>query len=115
LDRVGCFTYSPVEGAKANDLPHLIPEDVKQARYEQFMQVQANISAQRLQKKIGKTLTVLIDEIDGDLAIARSYADAPEIDGKVYIADAGDLKPGQVVAVQVVGSDEYDLDAVLMS
>ena len=89
LDRVGCFTYSEIEGAVANDLPNPVPEEVKQQRYERFMAVQQQISEQKLQEKVGKTLMVLVDEIDEEegIAICRSYADAPEIDGHVYVDD----------------------------
>lgn len=109
LDRVGCFKYSPVEGAKANDFANTVPEEVKQQRWERFMQVQAQISAERLQKKIGKTLLVLIDEITETHAVARSAADAPEIDGKVYIENAKHLKPGDLVKVKITTAGEYDL------
>jgi ribosomal protein S12 methylthiotransferase len=109
LDRVGCFAYSPVEGAKANDLPDPVPEEVKQERLERFMMTQAEISQQRLQLKIGKTVVALIDEVDEDGAIGRTTADAPEIDGKIYIDDATSLKPGDMVKVLVDDCDEYDL------
>jgi ribosomal protein S12 methylthiotransferase len=109
LDRVGCFKYSPVEGAKANDLPNTIPEEIKQERWERFMQVQAKISAKRLKAKIGKTLEVLIDEVNNTTAIARSSADAPEIDGKVYIQNTSHLKPGDWAKVVIKRADEYDL------
>jgi ribosomal protein S12 methylthiotransferase len=110
LDRVGCFQYSPVEGAKANELGlEQISEDVKQARYDRFMQVQAEISAARLQAKIGKQLLVIIDEVDEDGAIGRSMGDAPEIDGVVYLEDEIDLSPGDIVTVEVEDSDAYDL------
>lgn len=109
LDRVGCFTYSDVEGAVANDLPDPVPEAVKQERYERFMQVQQEISAARLQAKIGRTLTVLIDEVDAEGAIGRSYADAPEIDGLVYLNGEQDVKAGDRVEVLIEHADEYDL------
>lgn len=109
LDRVGCFTYSDVEGAVANDLPDPVPEDVKQARYERFMEVQQQISAARLQAKIGRTLTVLIDEVDAEGAIGRSYADAPEIDGLVYLNGEQNVKAGDRVDVLIEHADEYDL------
>ncbi len=121
LDRVGCFTYSPVDGAVANDLPDHVAPDVQQARYERFMQTQQIISAQKLQARIGRTFTVLIDEFDLEhsVAIARSYADAPEIDGHVYIedltaADLTRLKSGDKVVVTITDADEYDLYANLM-
>lgn len=109
LDRVGCFTYSDVEGAKANDLPDPVPEEVKQERYARFMEVQQAISAARLQEKIGRQLAVLIDEVDSEGAIGRSYADAPEIDGMVYLNGEFQVKPGDVVNVAIEHADEYDL------
>ncbi|RUO60585.1 30S ribosomal protein S12 methylthiotransferase RimO [Pseudidiomarina insulisalsae] len=109
LDRVGCFTYSDVEGAKANDLPDPVPEEVKQERYARFMEVQQEISAARLQQKIGRTLQILIDEVDEEGAIGRSYADAPEIDGLVYLNGEYDVKPGDMVNVLIEHADEYDL------
>lgn len=112
LDRVGCFKYSPVEGATANDLPDSVPETVKQERWERFMEVQSAISAKRLQAKVGKTLRVLVDEIDGEVAIARSSADAPEIDGRVYIRNPQQLKPGMWSDVIIESADEYDLYGV---
>ncbi|WP_242106907.1 30S ribosomal protein S12 methylthiotransferase RimO [Luteimonas aquatica] len=111
LDRVGAFAYSPVEGARANALPDPVPEDVKQERLARFMERQAEISAVRLEAKVGTVQRCLVDAIDGDLAIARSSADAPGIDGVVQIqngAEAG-LKPGDFADVLVMGSDEYDL------
>ncbi|HEV2622066.1 MAG TPA: 30S ribosomal protein S12 methylthiotransferase RimO [Frateuria sp.] len=113
LDRVGAFAYSPVEGAKANELPGAVPEELKEDRLERFMEVQAEISAARLQRKIGRTLTVLVDAAGEDGAVARSSADAPEIDGLVHIADGQGLKPGQFVQVTVEGADEHDLHARL--
>jgi ribosomal protein S12 methylthiotransferase len=109
LDRVGCFKYSPVEGAKANELPDHVPEDIQQQRWERFMETQQVISAARLQQKIGRTLTVLIDEVDSDGAIGRSYADAPEIDGVVYLNDEFTLAVGDRVQVLIENADEYDL------
>jgi ribosomal protein S12 methylthiotransferase len=109
LDRVGCFTYSPVEGATANELADHVPEEVKEERKARFMEVQAEISAAKLAAKVGRTLTVLVDEIDEQGAVCRSYADAPEIDGMVYVADSEGLKVGDFVEVKVVDSDEYDL------
>lgn len=109
LDRVGCFQYSPVEGAAANELPDPVPEAIKQERYDRFMQVQQKISAARLQQKIGRTLEVLIDEVDHEGAIGRSYADAPEIDGLVYLNGEQSLQPGDKVKVLIEHADEYDL------
>jgi len=111
LDRVGCFAYSPVDGAAANDLPDPVPQDVREDRQARFMQRQARISAARLTKKIGRTLDVLVDAVDGDTAIARSSADAPEIDGVVRIANGGKLKVGAFARVVVTGADAHDLDA----
>ncbi|MBX3692615.1 30S ribosomal protein S12 methylthiotransferase RimO [Dokdonella sp.] len=113
LDRVGAFAYSPVEGAKANDLPSPVPEAVKEERLERFMEVQAEISALRLGRRIGTTQRVLVDAVEDDLAIARSSADAPEIDGVVHIEDGGRLRPGQFVDVEIVNADTHDLFARL--
>jgi ribosomal protein S12 methylthiotransferase len=115
LDRVGAFTYSPVEGAKANELPNPVPEELKEDRLEQFMAVQAEISAAKLQRKIGRTIKVLVDSASADGAVARSAADAPEIDGVVHIANGQKLKPGQFVDVVVESADEHDLHAALLS
>jgi len=115
LDRVGAFTYSPVEGAKANELPGPVPEELKEDRLEQFMAVQAEISAAKLQRKIGRTIKVLVDSANGEGAIARSAADAPEIDGVVRISNGQKLKPGQFVDVVVEAADEHDLHAALLS
>lgn len=110
LDRVGCFKYSPVDGAKANDLPDFVPEEVKEERYQRFMELQADISAEKLQAKIGKTMRVLVDEAHKNVAIARSQADAPEIDGQVIIErPSQELKPGQFVDVKISAADTYDL------
>jgi len=113
LDRVGCFAYSPVEGAAANALPDPVPEEVKQERRARFMQLQARISAHKLQRKIGQTLTVLVDEVGDEGAVARSAADAPEIDGVVYIEDGDGLQPGEFARVTVHRADEHDLHATL--
>ena len=109
LDRVGAFAYSPVEGAAANELPDHIPPEVQQERLARLMLLQEKISAERLKRKIGKTLTVLVDEVDEDGAIARSSADAPEIDGLVYIEDGQQLKVGDFVEVRITDSDTHDL------
>ena len=116
LDRVGCFQYSPVEGAKANDLPDAVPDEIKQERYERFMELQAQISADKLQNKVGKTMTVLVDEVSTEegIAIARSSADAPEIDGQVIIENGAHLKPGQFTEVAIKAADTYDLYAELL-
>ena len=119
LDRVGCFTYSPVEGATANDLPDHVAEEVKQERYERFMEVQQAISAAKLQKRIGQTMTVLVDDLDEEfpVAIARSYADAPEIDGNVFVEDIDKsmIKSGDLLEVEITDADEYDLFAKLIA
>ncbi|NIP16776.1 MAG: 30S ribosomal protein S12 methylthiotransferase RimO [Xanthomonadales bacterium] len=109
LDRVGCFTYSPVEGARANDLPGAVPEEVKLEREARFMDLQADISRERLQSRIGSEMTVLVDAVEGDTAEARSAADAPEIDGLVFIHDAADLRPGQFARVVIESAGEHDL------
>ncbi len=111
LDRVGCFTYSPVEGAKANDLPGALPEDVRDERRTRLMQLQGKISARRLKRKVGKTLEVLVDEVKPEGAVARSAADAPEIDGIVHIEGAVKLAPGDWAQVKVFRSDTHDLFA----
>ncbi|MDH5408795.1 MAG: 30S ribosomal protein S12 methylthiotransferase RimO [Gammaproteobacteria bacterium] len=109
LDRVGAFTYSPVEGAKANELPNPISEAEKQDRLEEFMQLQAGISANKLAAKVGQTLTVIVDGEDEHGLIARSQADAPEIDGVVYIEGETGLSAGEFVDVKIINSDEHDL------
>ena len=113
LDRVGCFQYSPVEGAAANALPDPVPDEVKQERYDRFMELAAAISAEKLAAKVGRRMRVLVDAVGEDSAIARSTADAPEIDGVVRILDAGTLMPGEWADVEITGSDDYDLQAVL--
>ena len=109
LDRVGCFQYSPVEGAPANALEGAVPDEIKQERWDRFMAHQQAISTERLARKVGKEIEVLIDEVDEDGAIGRSSADAPEIDGCVYVDSQATLKPGDKVRVRVTDSDEYDL------
>ncbi len=112
LDRVGCFQYSPVEGAAANALADHVPEEVKQERWERFMQLQADISAQRLQSKVGTDIEVLIDEVSPERIVARSSADAPEIDGHVFIkknSATTELQPGQWASVHVESAGPYDL------
>ena len=109
LDRVGAFTYSPVEGAPANDIAEHVPDDVKEARLERFMTTQAVISTARLKKKIGTVIDVIIDEVDDEGAVARSQADAPEIDGVVYLNEETNHQPGDIVTVKVHASDEHDL------
>ncbi len=110
LDRVGCFQYSPVEGAPANLLDAaIVPDDVKQDRWDRFMAHQQAISAARLQMKIGKEIEVLIDEVDEQGAVGRCFFDAPEIDGNVFIATEKDIKPGDKIMCRVTDADEYDL------
>jgi ribosomal protein S12 methylthiotransferase len=111
LDRVGCFQYSPVEGAAANALPGPVPDALKQERWERFMQRAAAISGQRLAAKRGRKLPVLVDSIEGSVAIARTWADAPEIDGVVRVKRARGLRPGEFADVEITGSDAYDLEA----
>jgi ribosomal protein S12 methylthiotransferase len=109
LDRVGCFKYSPVDGAKANELPDPIPEEIQEERFHRFMELQQKISARRLAAKVGRQLDVIVDEVDEEGAIGRSFADAPEIDGVVYLNGETTLKPGDIVKVTIENSDEYDL------
>ena len=109
LDRVGCFTYSPVDGATANAIHPAVPEEVKGERLARFMEKQAAISARKLQQKIGRELEVLIDEVGLDGSIGRTQADAPEIDGQIYLLDDVDVKPGDRVRVRVTDADEHDL------
>ena len=111
LDRVGCFKYSPVDGASANLLEGQVPEDIKEERLQKFMETQARISHQKLESKVGQTFTVLVDGHEGNYAIARSMADAPDIDGKVYLRDGKLLKPGDFVDVKIESYDQHDLFA----
>ena len=111
LDRVGCFTYSPVEGAAANQLSDAVPEEVKEERRARFMQLQQEISRQRLAQKVGSRITVMVDDIDGGQVIARSSADAPEIDGLVYVEGAQNAQPGDFITVEITAADAYDLFA----
>jgi ribosomal protein S12 methylthiotransferase len=113
LERVGAFKYEAVKGAKANEIELQIPEEVKEERYQRFMAVQQKISAAKLQQKVGKTINVIIDDIGEDGGVdARSESDAPEIDGKVYLRDAGHLKQGDIVPVKIEDADDYDLFGV---
>jgi ribosomal protein S12 methylthiotransferase len=109
LDRVGCFAYSAVDGAAANALPGPVPEDVKHERRARLMRLQEGISARRLERRVGKTLTVLVDEVRAEGAIARSSADAPEIDGVVRVAPDRRLKAGEFATVRVTRADIHDL------
>jgi ribosomal protein S12 methylthiotransferase len=113
LDRVGCFAYSAVEGAKANDLPDAVPEEVKEERRARFMQVQAEISARKLQAKVGRTLDVIVDEMRGTTAIGRTQADAPEIDGIVTVKGAKGVKSGDILQVRIASASEHDLHGVI--
>ncbi|MDM5149170.1 30S ribosomal protein S12 methylthiotransferase RimO [Aeromonas salmonicida] len=114
LDRVGCFKYSPVEGAKANELPDPVPEEVQEERFQRFMELQQQVSIRKLARRVGKEMTVLIDEVDEEGATGRSFADAPEIDGLVYLNGETGLKPGDLVKVRIDEADEYDLWASLI-
>jgi len=109
LDRVGCFAYSDVDGAAANALPNQVPEELKQERLSRFMALQEQISADKLQGKVGRVEMVLVDEIEGDIAIGRTSGDAPEIDGVVYLSGGEELVPGDLVEAQIVKSDGHDL------
>ncbi|MDP3872975.1 MAG: 30S ribosomal protein S12 methylthiotransferase RimO [Pseudomonadota bacterium] len=114
LDRVGCFAYSPVEGATANDLPGAVPEEVREERRQRLMEFQEDISTQRLEEKIDREMIVLVDEVDDDGAVARSEGDAPDIDGLVHILDGQDLDVGDFVRVRITDCDVHDLYAELV-
>ena len=110
LDRVGCFQYENVEGARANALPDQVPDDIKQDRWDRFMEKAQGISEARLEAKVGTRLQVIVDEVDGDAATCRTMGDAPEIDGHLYIdEDFENLSPGEIVTVEVDEAGEYDL------
>jgi ribosomal protein S12 methylthiotransferase len=111
LDRVGCFAYSAVDGAAANALPDPVPEEVREERRQRLMALQEDISAELLAAKIGREIEVLVDEVDEEGTIARSAADAPEIDGLVFVNDHFDAEPGDFLRVRVVDADEHDLYA----
>ena len=111
LDRVGCFAYSPVEGAAANDLPGAVPEELREERRARFMEVQARISREKLSRKVGREMEVLVDEVQGRRAVARSAADAPEIDGVVRVRGAPQrTRSGDIIRVHITGSDDHDLE-----
>ncbi|MQP63999.1 30S ribosomal protein S12 methylthiotransferase RimO [Niveispirillum sp. SYP-B3756] len=109
IDRLGCFKYEPVEGAPANEIPGAVPPEVQEERWNRLMAHQQEISAARFAAKVGREMDVLIDEVDEDGAIGRSWSDAPEIDGNVFLNGETDLKPGDMVRVKIEESDEYDL------
>jgi ribosomal protein S12 methylthiotransferase len=109
LDRVGCFKYSPVDGATANDLPDHVPEDIQQDRWERFMQTQQRISTAKLQARIGQVIPIIVDEVTDEEVIARTYGDAPEIDGNIFLPPGYDLQPGDTLYAEVMSADEYDL------
>jgi ribosomal protein S12 methylthiotransferase len=109
LDRVGCFAYSPVDGAAANDLPDPVPEALREERLERFMEVQEQISRAKLAERIGRRLTVLVDEVEEGRVVARSYADAPEIDGNVIVPGAWELEPGDFIEVEITRAGAHDL------
>lgn len=113
LDRVGCFKYSPVEGAVANDLAEPVPEDVKDERLAQFMELQAKISADRLQLKVGKRMQVIVDEVTEEGSVARTKGDAPDVDGLVFIDNVTDVEPGDILDVVIEEADEHDMWAHL--
>ncbi|WP_417349148.1 30S ribosomal protein S12 methylthiotransferase RimO [Ferrimonas sp.] len=114
LDRVGCFKYSPVDGAVANDLAELVPEEVMEDRFQRFMAVAARISAERLQARVGTEMRVIVDELNDEGAIARAYTDAPEIDGKVILGGEFDVDVGQMVWASIEFANEYDLYATIV-
>jgi ribosomal protein S12 methylthiotransferase len=109
IDRLGCFKYEPVAGAPSNDLPGAVPEEVKQERYDRLMELQQDISAKKQIAKIGRELDVIIDDVDEDEATGRTYADAPEIDGNIYLDGENELQIGEIVRVRVTDADAYDL------
>lgn len=113
LDRVGCFQYSPVDGAAANDLDNHVPEELKQERWQRFMETQQEISTQKLQAKIGQKLEVLVDEANAEGIVARSAADAPEIDGNVFLEPNPEVQAGDFIQVKIHDADEYDLYGAL--
>ncbi len=115
LDRVGCFKYEAVEGAAANALANPVPEEVKQERWDRFMAVQQEISAEKLKARVGLEMAVLIDDVTDEGAVGRTYADAPEIDGQVHIAGAIELSPGDMVMAHITESDDYDLHGELVA
>jgi ribosomal protein S12 methylthiotransferase len=111
INRLGCFRYENVDGARSNALPGHVPEEVVDERFHRLMTLQQQISAGLLAEKVGRTIDVLIDEVDEERAVGRSHWDAPEIDGSVFLDGARKVKPGDVVRARVVGAEEYDLIA----
>jgi len=109
LDRVGCFPYSPVDGAAANDLADAVPAEEREERRERFMEVQAEISRDKLAARVGERMTVLVDEVHEDEVVARSYGDAPEIDGNVLVPGAWEIDPGDFIEVEITASGDHDL------
>lgn len=112
LDRVGCFPYSPVEGAEANALPGAVPEGLRNERAERLMAVQAGISAARLAGRVGTVVEALVEAVEGDMAVARSWGEAPEVDGAIHIEGSEGLSPGDLVEVRITASDEHDLQGI---
>ena len=115
LDRVGCFKYSAVDGADANKLDDPLSEEVKQERWEKFMELQQNISKKKLAAKIGTEIEAIVDKADTESIVARSTGDAPEIDGLVYVESSRNHKPGDLITVKIVASDEYDYTEQLLT
>jgi ribosomal protein S12 methylthiotransferase len=115
LDRVGCFAYSPVDGAKANGLPGAVPDELREERRARFMEVQEEISREKLRRKVGRTMDVIVDAVDAGMAIARSAADAPEIDGIVRVRKAKGARAGEFLRVKVTSSSDHDLEAAISS
>jgi len=111
IDRAGCFQYEPVVGAASNELPGQVPDEIKEERWHRFMQTQQQISAQRLAARVGQNLNVIVDSIDGDVAIARGPGDAPEIDGHIEVDFVEGTDVGDIIEVEITGSSDYDLQA----
>jgi ribosomal protein S12 methylthiotransferase len=109
LDRVGCFRYEDVAGAAANDLPGHVPDELRQERWERFMEAAGRISERRLARKIGRRLEVIVDEVDAEGAVCRTQGDAPEIDGALFVEEPGALRPGDIATVEVTDASDYDL------
>ncbi len=114
LDRVGCFEYSPVEGAAANALENHVPDEIKKERWERFMETQQQISREKLAERVGYEMDMLVDSVEGDITIGRTYADAPEIDGIVTVESIPGVSPGDLVPVEITASDDYDLQGIIV-